>query len=590
MPSTTALAVEFADPSGDNISARTSSSTAYVDPVYAGAIKKPVKLTAGASVEHSHFSLLLKVHGHPSTGVDDKGKRTWLKPSRPVVVDDDFRLAQFKFNLNRLVEAYPVQWVPGCRKARLAYEIERRARDAHGNLYNADDSIELIRLRWKDLSLSLPFNSAINLVAKENYTNFLNEDSTTRNLAIEKELASDPDRAHNPQYHVRWQDWYVVFSDSSMLTYCHTDRFASEEIAAVEHLILGNVKEALNDLSSHGILSEPPSFGRWFSGAGYARRYQRTTGNFAGYNPLEVNDQNFYVPKDKYKEDFRHEVVAPATRDQAHRPTPYLLLDVPLVCKINPGKYYGGGFKENGQEACDFIINNMKVYKPFTTSAGINDGYKPIDELTSIQDASLVHRKRVTNNCVLMSSLDQLFNPLRARIGPYTVYQIRFIFRTAYTAFNGLMETSRKQSQQQHQKKLDELMSKGMSIAGVRSWKPKVILHTGFWGCGSFGGNKRVMAYLQMLAASAAGVDELLVHYNPKAAGELDDIETAKRWFKEDVIGFEQERGGLIQSVVSLTTGGRKEVVELAPGFKSLKVEELFEKLAARNETWENAL
>lgn len=40
----------------------------------------------------------------------------------------------------------------------------------------------------------------------------------------------------------------------------------------------------------------------------------------------------------------------------------------------------------------------------------------------------------------------------------------------------------------------------------------KVVIHTGFWGCGAYGGNKRAMALLQLLAARIAQVDALVFH------------------------------------------------------------------------------
>ncbi len=40
----------------------------------------------------------------------------------------------------------------------------------------------------------------------------------------------------------------------------------------------------------------------------------------------------------------------------------------------------------------------------------------------------------------------------------------------------------------------------------------KVAIHTGFWGCGAFGGDRVLMTVLQALAARLAGVDTLVLH------------------------------------------------------------------------------
>jgi hypothetical protein len=41
---------------------------------------------------------------------------------------------------------------------------------------------------------------------------------------------------------------------------------------------------------------------------------------------------------------------------------------------------------------------------------------------------------------------------------------------------------------------------------------PKVSIHTGHWGCGAYGGNKDLMAILQIAAAHLAGVNEVVYH------------------------------------------------------------------------------
>ncbi|ELR11794.1 Tyrosyl-tRNA synthetase [Acanthamoeba castellanii str. Neff] len=47
---------------------------------------------------------------------------------------------------------------------------------------------------------------------------------------------------------------------------------------------------------------------------------------------------------------------------------------------------------------------------------------------------------------------------------------------------------------------------------GFESAPPFVVIHTGNWGTGAYGGNKVLMALLQVLAARLAGVDKLVYH------------------------------------------------------------------------------
>jgi hypothetical protein len=74
--------------------------------------------------------------------------------------------------------------------------------------------------------------------------------------------------------------------------------------------------------------------------------------------------------------------------------------------------------------------------------------------------------------------------------GDYTEGQIRYVFAAAYTGFAAAVAESR------------------------RLYGPTcgVVVHSGFWGCGAFGGNRRLMIALQVLAARVAGVGLLVLH------------------------------------------------------------------------------
>jgi hypothetical protein len=70
--------------------------------------------------------------------------------------------------------------------------------------------------------------------------------------------------------------------------------------------------------------------------------------------------------------------------------------------------------------------------------------------------------------------------------GTYAAYTIEFILVTAYTGFMGA--------------KVQGGISK------------KCVIHTGNWGTGAYGGNKILMAMLQIIAARLAGIDQLVYH------------------------------------------------------------------------------
>lgn len=73
--------------------------------------------------------------------------------------------------------------------------------------------------------------------------------------------------------------------------------------------------------------------------------------------------------------------------------------------------------------------------------------------------------------------------------GTYTVAQIGRILLTAYTGYAAAVAES-------------------ASVAPTAA----VVMHTGFWGCGAFGGNRTLMVAAQILAARWAGVSELVLH------------------------------------------------------------------------------
>ncbi len=73
--------------------------------------------------------------------------------------------------------------------------------------------------------------------------------------------------------------------------------------------------------------------------------------------------------------------------------------------------------------------------------------------------------------------------------GSYQYDEIEYILRTAVTGFAAAKIESQLECEQ-----------------------PIVIIHTGFWGCGAYGGNRVLMALFQLLAARIAQIDRLIFH------------------------------------------------------------------------------
>ena len=74
--------------------------------------------------------------------------------------------------------------------------------------------------------------------------------------------------------------------------------------------------------------------------------------------------------------------------------------------------------------------------------------------------------------------------------GEYQPSQIEYVLETAFTAFDAA--------------RCETLRALGPTA--------QTTIHTGFWGCGAFGGNRRLMVALQSLCARAAGINRVVYH------------------------------------------------------------------------------
>lgn len=95
--------------------------------------------------------------------------------------------------------------------------------------------------------------------------------------------------------------------------------------------------------------------------------------------------------------------------------------------------------------------------------------------------------------------------------GRYSVGEIERVLITAFTAFRAaVLESTR-----------------------CRGTVCPVVVHTGFWGCGAFGGHRVLMAMLQVLAAEMAGLERMVFHTGDAAGAQA--LATARRLLEEDL-------------------------------------------------------
>jgi len=146
---------------------------------------------------------------------------------------------------------------------------------------------------------------------------------------------------------------------------------------------------------------------------------------------------------------------APALTVADGRPTPVLVRGVERHCRIDTAP--------NAAEGRPFGLYGNRF-----ATASIDD----------VRMATHLIAPPTITNLIAMSA------PLPG-FGPYTRDQIMEVLVTARTGFTAAVRES-----------------------GARP----AIVHTGFWGCGAFGGNRQLMTMLQAVAAASSGVDRLLFY------------------------------------------------------------------------------
>lgn len=188
----------------------------------------------------------------------------------------------------------------------------------------------------------------------------------------------------------------------------------------------------------------------------------------------------------------------PTVTVEGSEPTPVLITDVERRCRVltdpdpvsgRPRGLYGNEFRR-------------------ADTAAVRSATEPIDPPTR-------------TNLIAMAA------PLPGH-GTYARYEIEYSLVAAYTGYRAAVLESKR----------------GDSTA-------ETVVHTGFWGCGAFGGNRVLMVGLQAIAAECAGVDRIIVHTGAGGAGAIADA----RAMLEAVSGTAQARvtvRGLITRILEM--------------------------------------
>ncbi|KAJ3411612.1 hypothetical protein HDV05_001981 [Chytridiales sp. JEL 0842] len=344
-------------------------------------------------------------------------------PEAPFPTDDKLRLAEVSFDPVELARRYPIRW--GSKKKEQIFKGRCSLAKPHV-LYADRDPIQVVRLRARCLPAVLEAADhwpKVTFVPK-----VYNVDSSMNDLTRNEVT------------------WCVNYAEQQLLDYYEDDFLNSNEIVAMEHPILGSLRQALADASQTGVFSK--------SGLGITSK------------PGFLLDRpEFYLPMDKGRNKLRFLELLPMPVDPAGNPAPFLIMNIPKVCEIMPKGIYQG--------------QKYDVY---------GDQFKNAEPDLIRQIATPLQPGLRKSNLICMNAPHQWANHLRPKQGAYKLHEIRHVFRTAYTSFYGAMKRSPNNA--------------------------SVVIHTGDWGCGKFGGSRTVMCFLQIAAARAVGVERIYYHSN----------------------------------------------------------------------------
>jgi len=90
----------------------------------------------------------------------------------------------------------------------------------------------------------------------------------------------------------------------------------------------------------------------------------------------------------------------------------------------------------------------------------------------------------------------------------------------------------------------------GFRAAVIESGTGPVAIHTGFWGCGAFGGDRVLMAMLQVIASGLASVDRLVLHTSGEAGRAAFD--SAVHLLEAELAGSSASPRDLIRRIAAM--------------------------------------
>lgn len=188
----------------------------------------------------------------------------------------------------------------------------------------------------------------------------------------------------------------------------------------------------------------------------------------------------------------------PARCVEHGRPTPALIAGVARRCRVHTGPEPAAG-RPHG------LYGNAFAAAPVAV----------VERATEVLDPPTV------SNILAMEAPS-------GGVGPYGVEEIGYTLTTAITGYSAAVAESR---------------SLGFEAS-------EVAIHTGYWGCGAYGGNPVLMLLLQMAAAHYSGVGALIIYLGPHGRGHY--LEAARHMQGLLPVGAPRSLTGLVKAVASM--------------------------------------
>ncbi|KAJ3267409.1 hypothetical protein HK104_005927 [Borealophlyctis nickersoniae] len=419
----------------------------------------------------------------PSESSGDVVPSAWSGGAAPDL--SAYVLVKAEFSVQKLAKEYPPKYEKGKRRQRVLEYCCPKGADSHN-----DGNITLVRLSGlpipqkihgrrlhyhdSDAYIDAPkhFKSPDSSTAYREMAKSANAGGGALNLFVFQngylyDYVLPRVMDESAPTDVSCVEWYVNFADKFLFgNYANESLMATDEMINLCHPILPSLREAMLDLANSAGSSSGP---KNIKNICMERLFVFEPHPWAVdlnllFSSVGMGKRSALINEDTVLP-VQSDNLQPMCSDMANRPTPILVVGAERKCNVDTG-----------------------LGKRFTEA--------PLDEI--IQKTTYWTRgEGHMTNFICMEAIDREKGSHR---GPYTLPHLRYYLRTALTAFTAAVTASRPPASNED----------AASLANMEDIR--VIVHTGNWGCGEYGNNPAVIAFMQVAAARMAHIDVLVYH------------------------------------------------------------------------------